>query len=242
MQQDERVAPVAGLVSPPASVPAAAHLVDDRLGEQPVDRHIAVVPGVHLLGTDVRMAAQIPEVVLDEPQHRVAHDVVVLVVGGAGRGDVADAVHLAVERHLDGALLGGEAALRVAQRRRHPRAGMVTQHLGEHGDEPAGPAGDDRLTRRVVVERHRPAVGGHHEAALCEIDSLHAAPPPCARQDRILPSSRSAKSRRSSRSSRGVRKSRRTFSLPRSAISRCPTGSSSTCRQRSAHSAAECTR
>ena len=234
VQQHQRVAPV-------GRAAREAHLIDHGLRELPVHHHVAGLPGVHLLGADVRVPAEVPEVVLDEPQHRVGHDVVVLVVGLGRRGDVPHAVLLAVQRHLHGRALGGEATLRVAQRRRHPRAGVVAQHLGEHGDEAAGAARDDRLSRGVVVERHGTAVGGHDEAALCESHSLHGALP-SAGQAPILPSIRSAKSRRSSRSRRGVRNSRRTFSLPSSAICRCFSGSAMTSRQRSAHSAAECTR
>ena len=242
VQQHQRVAPVAGRAAAPAPVGPPAHLVDHGLGELLVHHEVAVVPGVHLLGPDVRVAAEVPQVVLDEPQHRVGDDVVVLVVRVGGRGDVAHAVLFAVQRDLHGALLGGQAALGVAQRRRHPGARMVAEHFGEDGDQAAGPARDDRLSRRVVVERHGAAVGGHHETALCELDTLHAGPPPSAGQAPILPSSRSAKSRRSSRSRRGVRNSRRTFSLPSSAIAWCLAGSSMICRQRSAHSAAELTR
>ncbi len=242
VQQHQRVAPVAVRATAPAPVGAPAHLVDDGFGELLVHHDVAVVPGVHLVGADVRVPAEIPEVVLDEPQHRVGDDVVVLVVGLGGRRDVAQAVLLAVEAHLHGTVPGGKAALGVTQGRRHPGAGVVAQDLGEDRDQAAGPAGDDRLSGRVVVERHRAAVGGHHEAALCELDTLHAGPPPSAGQAFILPSSRSAKSRRSSRSSRGVRNSRRTFSLPSSAIAWCLAGSAMISRQRSAHSAADCTR
>ncbi len=176
VQQHQRVAPVAGRAAAPLPVGAPAHLVHHGLRELLVDDQVAVVPGVHLLGADVGMAAEVPEVVLDEPQHRVGDDVVVLVVGVGVDGDVPQAIRVAVEGDLDRALRGGQAALLVAQRRRHPRAGMVPQDLGEDGDEAAGAARDDRLSRRVVVERHGAAVGGHHEAALCEIDTLHAVP------------------------------------------------------------------
>ena len=242
VQQHQRVSPVPGRAAAPAPVRAPAHLVHHGPGELLVDDQVAVVPGVHLVGADVGMPAEVPEVVLDEPQHRVGDDVVVLVVGVGVDGDVAQAVRVAVEGDLDGALLGGQAALLVAERRRHPRAGVVPEDLGEDGDQAAGAARDDRLSRRVVVERHGAAVGGHHEAALVRDRHPPRRAPLSAGQAPILPASRSAKSRRSSRSRRGVRNSRRTFSLPSSAIARCFAGSSRTCRQRSAHSAAEWTR
>jgi hypothetical protein len=56
-------------------------LVDDDAGEILVDDVVAELEGFDLVAADVRRVRQVPEVVLDEPQHRVGEDVVEAVVG-----------------------------------------------------------------------------------------------------------------------------------------------------------------
>src|SRR5450756_2033342 len=82
----------------PAAV--AADLVDDRLGEQAIDRHVAVMPGGDLVLADIRVPAEVPQVVLDEPQHRVGDDVVEEAVRDGVEGDIAHRVAVAVELDL----------------------------------------------------------------------------------------------------------------------------------------------
>ena len=67
-----------------------------------VDDLVAVLPGLDLLAADVRRVGEVPEVVLDEPQHRVRDHVVEAVVGARGRTrpcrtSVVDPVELDLE-------------------------------------------------------------------------------------------------------------------------------------------------
>ena len=75
---------------------------DDGVGEVPVHRQVALVPGVRLLLADVRRVREVPQVVLDEPQERVRDHVVEAVVGERVRLDqehlVVDPVELDVDR------------------------------------------------------------------------------------------------------------------------------------------------
>ena len=69
----------------------ALELLHDRPREILVDDVVAELERLDLLAADVRRVRQVPEVVLDEPQHRVGEDVVEAVVG-LGVGD--DEPHL----------------------------------------------------------------------------------------------------------------------------------------------------
>jgi hypothetical protein len=53
---------------------------DDLIREQLVDDHIAVSPGVPDVLRDVRGSRRIPQIMLEEPEQRIADDVVILVV------------------------------------------------------------------------------------------------------------------------------------------------------------------
>ena len=145
------------------AVAVVAELVEDGLAEQAVDRQVAVAPGVELVLADVGVAGEVPQVVLDEPQHGVGDDVVEEVVGLALGGHVA---HLVVSpsrstrSELAAAASSSSSSLAAAAIH---TPGWRAQHGAEHGDEAAGAAGDDRLARRVAVERHRAAVGGHDQ-------------------------------------------------------------------------------
>ena len=69
-----------------------------RPGDVVVHHPVAVLPGVRLVGADVRRVREVPQVVLDEPEDRVGDDAVEAVVGlGVGLDQehlVGDAVEL----------------------------------------------------------------------------------------------------------------------------------------------------
>jgi hypothetical protein len=75
----------------------AGDLVEHGSREVLVDGVVAVVERVDLVPADVRRVAQVPQVVLDEPEHRVGDDVVEAVVGLGVGGH---------EAHVVGAALG----------------------------------------------------------------------------------------------------------------------------------------
>ena len=60
----------------------------NRVGERSVDGEVAVRPGVVDGLVYVGSVRRAPHIVLEEPQHRVAEDVVVLAVGAFGRDHV----------------------------------------------------------------------------------------------------------------------------------------------------------
>ena len=66
-------------------------LLDDRPGEVLVDDVVAELEGLDLLAADVGGVGEVPQVVLDEPQHRVGEHVVEAVVG---LGVADDEAHL----------------------------------------------------------------------------------------------------------------------------------------------------
>jgi hypothetical protein len=85
----------------------ALRLRDHPVGDKLVHGHVAVDPRTVDGLVDHRLARQVPEVVLDEPEQRVGDDVVVEVVGGGRRLDEGDLHRGAVV----GGQLGGVAAL-----------------------------------------------------------------------------------------------------------------------------------
>ena len=144
----------------------AVDLVDDRVREVLVDDVVAVLEGLDLVAADVRGVAEVPQVVLDEPQHRVGEDVVEAVVGLGVGGDQAHLVLAAgrrVHRERLAALLLGLLDVALGQRAGDPDRVAVRGQAGERGDEPARPA----LDRAVVLEGDGPAVGDEHERAGC---------------------------------------------------------------------------
>jgi hypothetical protein len=71
-------------------------LLEHRLREVLVDDVVAVLERLDLVAADVRGVGEVPEVVLDEPQHRVGEDVVEAVVGLVVGLDEAHAVGAAL--------------------------------------------------------------------------------------------------------------------------------------------------
>ncbi len=117
-------------------------LGDDALGEQTVDLLVAVSPGALGGGVEDGLAAQVPQVVLDEPQQRVADHVVVEVVRLGRRLDEGDPVGGAVlgvePRGLAVAGAGRETAIVLVARGGDPdRVGGDGQRAHRR-DQPAG--------------------------------------------------------------------------------------------------------
>ena len=75
-------------------------LLEHGLGEGLVDLRVAAVPGVLQRDVDRRLVRELPEVVLEEPEHRVRDDVVEPVVGRLVVCDEAQAKRRAVARAL----------------------------------------------------------------------------------------------------------------------------------------------
>jgi hypothetical protein len=146
------------------AVGVLVELRDDRVGEGLVGHDVAVLPGVQLLPAHVRRVAQVPEVVLDEPEHRVGDDVVVLVVG-LGLDHHEPAAGLDAEVHGEAAALRFRRDLVVGLRRggRHPERRSVL-HQAEEGRHQA-PAAARLLDLAVgsVAEGDGSAVGHQDE-------------------------------------------------------------------------------
>ncbi len=142
----------------------AVDLLDDGLREVVVDGLVALLEGLDLVLADVRRVGQVPQVVLDEPQHRVGDDVVEAVVG-LRVGDDEAHVELAAGRVDDERLavvLARLAHVALGHRRGDPDGVAVRRQARQRRHEAAGAARE----RAVDVERHRPAVGDEHERRL----------------------------------------------------------------------------
>ena len=139
-------------------------LVQHRLGEILVDDVVAELERLDLVAADVGRVALVPQVVLDEPEHRVGEDVVEAVVGlGVGR-DEADAELAAVGR-LDlerlAAVLLGDLTSRSVIADAIQTASRCEREADQRRGQPAGAA----LGRAVLLVGDRPAVGHEHERA-----------------------------------------------------------------------------
>ena len=97
-----------------------------------VDGVVAELERLGLVAADVRRVGQIPQVVLDEPQHRVGDDVVEAVVGLGVGGDELDPVLVAVRARAP-----GTAGRRGARRRRRPRRSSPRRPRSPRGARPA---------------------------------------------------------------------------------------------------------
>jgi len=127
------------------------------------DYHLYTLPD--LVPADVRRVAQVPEVVLDEPEHRVGDDVVEAVVGLVLGLDEADPEGAALGRlHFEGlaAVLAGDLDVLVGHRRGDPDRVAVRGQAGQRRHEPARAA----LDRAVFLIGHRPPVGDQYQRGL----------------------------------------------------------------------------
>ena len=144
---------------------AGLRLTDDAVGEHPVDRHVTVPPGVAGGGVHHRLSREVPEVMLDEPEQRVADHVVVEVVGlGAGLDERHPVVGSIRRPQMGGIAASGEVAVLLVacgrdpegvglggERRecRHQSSGALDQPFGtpqqliRRFQHQRGPVGDD---------------------------------------------------------------------------------------------------
>ena len=143
-------------------------LVDDCVCEAAVHLHVAAVPGLVERLIERRRAHEIPEPVLDEPQHRVRDDVVVAVEGSRIVGDEPQAERRLASRDLvEGAKVGllRDGAILVADRAGDPRHVVVRREAVNRGDEAAAAPAGDAIARFVAAVRDRAAVGDHDQPA-----------------------------------------------------------------------------
>jgi hypothetical protein len=137
-------------------------LLEHGLGERFVHAHVALVPGVLERDVERRRVRQLPEVVLQEPQHRVRDDVVEPVVGGLLVRDEPEAEGRTVSRgllHCRTVGLCDQRAILARHRARDPGDVVVGDEAPERGDEPAAPAPRYPVAAFVTPERDRPAIG-----------------------------------------------------------------------------------
>ena len=133
-------------------------LLEHRARQILVDDVVAELERLGLVAADVRGVGQIPQVVLDEPQHRVGDDAVEAVVGIGVGGDQLDAVLgpvRALDRERMAAVPAGHRDVAVAHRRGDPGDLTVPREAHQRGHQAAGAA----LRLAVGLERHRAAVG-----------------------------------------------------------------------------------
>ena len=138
---------------------------DHRLGEVPVHRHVALVPGVRLLLADVGRVREVPQVVLDEPQDRVRDHVVEAVVGVRVGLDqehlVVDPVELDVDRLP--ARLALDLGVLLGHRRGDPERLALRDQAGQRGHQAAAAAPHHALAVLVQLELGRAAVRDDYE-------------------------------------------------------------------------------
>ena len=199
-------------------------LLVDRLGEGGVGGQVAVLPGVLLLAAQVGRVAEVPEVVLDEPQHRVGDHVVVGVVG------------VVVDRHEAAPGVRaqpGSSKLPSPARRRPPRRPRRWRPRSRaRASARSGPSARSRarplaLALEVAV---RPAREGHGAAVRDQDQRRRSGHTSAPREPREDPEPVAQQA--------GVRKSWRTCCLPRRAMARASSRSSRNWMQRWAHSSA----
>ena len=115
-------------------------LLHDRAREVLVDGVVAELEGLDLLAADVGRVGEVPEVVLDEPQHRVGEHVVEAVVG-LGVGD--DQPHLELAARPASApgrppgVLARDLGVVLVHRRGDPDRVAVGGQPRERRDQPA---------------------------------------------------------------------------------------------------------
>ena len=144
-------------------------LLDDRPREIFVDDVVAELERLDLLAADVRRVRQIPQVVLDEPQHRVGEHVVEAVVGLRVADDQAHLVLAAgrrAHRERAAAVFARDLGVVLAHRRGDPDRAAVGGEARQRRDQAARAA----LDLAAGVERDRAAVAHQHERSpLCRL-------------------------------------------------------------------------
>src|SRR5262245_14843634 len=206
----------------------AFELVEHRSREPVVYDHVAVPPRVVKGGVHPRCVGELPERMLDEPQHRVRNDVVVPVVRLRIVSDEMEPVGVLLHR------LAGQRALSLRGRARDPGHVLVLEQAAQGRREPAAAA----LQGSVARDLHRSAVRADDQlpAHLRRgIRYAPAEPTATSAPDVSFPSSW-LNSTSQSRNRRGVKKWRRTYSFPRSARCRASIGSRRISMHASAHS------
>ncbi len=163
-------------------------LLDDRAREVLVDDVVAELEGLDLLAADVGCVGQIPQVVLDEPQHRVGEDVVEAVVG-VRVGDDEPHLELAAGggAHGEGlpVVLARDLGVVLVHRRGDPDCFAVRGQPRERRDQAARAA----LDLAAGVEGDRPPVGHQHQRSpLCRrlAHDIHALAKHAAENRRAL--------------------------------------------------------
>ena len=121
----------------------AARRVADRFGVELVDASVAV-PRLGEEAVERRGVRDVEQVVEEEPQHLVRHDVVVQVVEVLR--DVEETQREAVLLRA-GRTLARELAVGIAERRRDPRPTGAFDDRRDRADQPAAAAVRDRCVR-----------------------------------------------------------------------------------------------
>ena len=131
---------------------------------------IAGVPSVVNDSVDARGIGGAPHIVLEEPEERVADDVVVLVVGAARGGHEADGHLLAGQWGGDSLAAAGlgRAAVAFAHGGSNPGEVDVVGEAAEGGDDAAAAAPGLELAVRADVVLHRSAVRHQNKTLLFE--------------------------------------------------------------------------
>ncbi len=146
----------------------ALELGDNGVREVPVHDAVPLAPGVVQPVVDVGCAREPPQVVLDEPEHRVGDHVVVPVVGGRVVGDEPEAVRGAVAGRLLqrlAACLLRHGTVLLGERARDPGDVVALDQAAERSDEAATAPSGDPLTLHVALEGDGAAVGDNDELA-----------------------------------------------------------------------------
>ena len=129
-------------------------LLEHGRGEAGVDGSVPVMPRRMERAIDLRRVCELPQRMLDEPQHRVRDDVVVPIVRLLVVRDQVQAIRRAVLRGLLERLAGAGAIL-VAHRARDPRHVVVAEQAAQRGREPAAAT----ASRPVCLEGDGTTVG-----------------------------------------------------------------------------------
>ncbi len=139
----------------------------DLVGEHAIDADVAAAPGVPDLLGDVRGARGVPQIVLQEPEERVADDVVVLVVALGSGHDEAEA-ELGRVAELDQllAVLGGllrPLPITLGHGRGDPDRLPIAGDGADRGDDAAAALARVKPALGSAGERHRTPVGRDDE-------------------------------------------------------------------------------